>query len=349
MTQDPSYSQVARFTRASRRVAVGVATAALLVVPFTTATVAQDDDPLNVVVTFSVLADIVENVGDDHIDLVTIVGAGGDAHTLDPNPEQVASIADADLIFEIGLGFEPWLDDMYEASGSTAERVFVTDADGMDLIPAGEDDDHEGEAEATPGDEAEPVDEHEGEAASEEEHGEYDPHVWHDVTNTMQMVEVIRDALTTADPTNAETYDANAESYLAELQELDDFIFEQVEMLPEERRKLVTSHDTFGYFAQRYDFEILGTAISSISTDVGDPSAQAIAQLVAEIEESGVPAIFAENVSNPSLMESIAAEASVELAPTLYTDALGEPGSEGDTYIGMMRYNVVTIVTALEE
>ena len=122
---------------------------------------------------------------------------------------------------------------------------------------------------------------------------------------------------------------------------------EQVATLPEERRKLVTSHDTFGYFADAYGFEVLGTGFGSISTEAGDPSARDIAALVGEIEAAGVPAIFAENVANPDLMASIAAEAGVTLAPTLYTDALGPAGSPGETYEGMMRSNVTTIVDAL--
>jgi ABC-type Zn uptake system ZnuABC Zn-binding protein ZnuA len=117
--------------------------------------------------------------------------------------------------------------------------------------------------------------------------------------------------------------------------------------LPQARRKLVTSHDTFGYFAKRYGYEILGTALGSISTEAADPSAGAIVVLVEQIKAAGVPAIFAENVQNPGLMDRIAVEAGVKLGPTLYTDALGEPGSDGDTYLKMMRYNITSIVAAL--
>jgi ABC-type Zn uptake system ZnuABC Zn-binding protein ZnuA len=162
----------------------------------------------------------------------------------------------------------------------------------------------------------------------------------------MAIVEVIRDALVAADPDNAALYTANAEAYLAELTELDAFIEAQVAELPVERRKLVTTHDTFGYFAARYGFEIVGTALGA-STEAADPSAGAIAELVEAIRAAGVPAIFAENVSNMRLMETIAREAGVTLAPDLYTDALGAPGSPGATYLEMMRYNVTTIVQAL--
>jgi ABC-type Zn uptake system ZnuABC Zn-binding protein ZnuA len=340
------------------RVTVLVTVAALLAVPLssTPRASAQDGEPLKVVATFSILADWVQNVGGDRIEVVTIVPAGGDAHTFDPNPDQVSQIADADVIFEIGAGFETWLDDMYAASGSEARRVVVTD--GLDLIGATEEGhDHEDEAahasqgagEASPAAEEEREHQHtEGSPAAEDEHehGEFDPHVWHDVRNAIAIVEVIRAELGMADSANASTFDANAEAYTAELTELDAFIREEVAGLPEERRKLVTSHDTFAYFARAYGFEVVGTALA-LTTESGDPPAGEIAALVERIESAGVPAIFAENVSNPDLMQAIADEAGVTLAPPLYTDALGEPGSEGETYIGMIRYNTTTIVTAL--
>ena len=291
----------------------------------------QDGEPLRVVATFSILGDWVTQVGGDRIEVATIVPAGGDAHTFDPNPDQVTSIADADLIFEIGIGFETWLDDMYAASGSEAQRIVVSE--GLDLIAADE---------ASPVAEAEPEGEEEDHA-----HGEVDPHIWHDVNNAVASVETIRAALGSADGANAATYDANAGAYAAELTELDAFIRAEAGKLPEDRRKLVTSHDTFGYFARAYGFEIVGTALNSLTTESNDPPASEIAALVEEIDDSGVPAIFAENVSNTDLMQTIADEAGVTLAPSLYTDALGEPGSDGETYIAMMHSNSSTIVTAL--
>ena len=270
---------------------------------------------LRVVATHSILGDLVQNVGGNQIELRTLVGPGADAHEFEPSPADGVALAEAVLIFENGLEFETWLDDLYAASGSKATRVVVTEG-------------------------IEPL------AAAEDDHSALDPHVWHDVTNVMRMVERIRDSLVQADPARADTYTANAVAYLAQLRELDAWIVDQVDTLPVNRRKLVTSHDTFGYFAQRYGFEILGTVLG-VSTEVADPSAGDIAELVEDIKAAGVPAIFAENVSNPKLMEQIANEAGVQLAPALYTDALGEPGSAGDTYLKMIRYNVTTIVTAL--
>ena len=298
------------------------------------------DAPLGVAVSFSILADLVANVGGDAVTVSVLVPAGSDAHTFEPSPDDIAMIEAAEVLFENGLGFEPWLDDLYDASGSVAERVVVTD--GLDLIETGDanEDDHAAEDDHDDG---------EGSGEDEGDHadGEHDPHVWHDVANAIAITGTIRDALTRVDPANAATYAANADIALASLADLDAFVVSQVAGLAEDRRRLVTSHDTFGYFARRYGFEVIGTALDSMSTESGDPPAQQIVGLVDAIQAAGVPAIFAENVSNPDLMESIAAEAGVELAPTLYTDALGEPGGDADTYDEIIRANVTTIVTAL--
>jgi zinc/manganese transport system substrate-binding protein len=275
---------------------------------------------LKVVVTFSILGDLVQNVGGDRVELHTLVASGMDTHTFDPRPLDGAALADAAVVFENGLGFEPWFDKLFRASGSGALRVIVTDGILPRTMAAGE----------------------HGDAG-----GGVDPHAWHDVTNAMHMVERIRDGLAQADPANATTYQANAESYLGQLKELDGWIQAQVATLAPERRKLVTTHDTFGYYAARYGFEVVGTALGSLSTEVADPSAGEIAALVQAIRSAGVPAVFAENVANPRLMQQIAAEAGVTLGPALYTDALGQTGTEGDTYIRMERYNTGAIVSAL--
>lgn len=285
----------------------------------------QPTDQLNVVVTYSILGDIVRNVGGDAINLQVLVGPNGDAHAFEPSPADSVSVADAALIIENGLGFETWLDDLYEASGSQATRIMATE--GLEPRPLTGD----------------------GHTDGDHDHGEFDPHVWHSVANVIQMTKVVREALIQADPTQAALYQANAEAYLSQLQDLDTWIFAEVKKLPDDQRQLVTAHDTFGYFAERYGFEIVGTALGAVSTEGADPSAAEVAALVEDIRSAGVPAIFAENVHNASLMQQIAAEAGVTLAPALYTDALGELGSEGDTYIQMMRYNVTVIVAALSQ
>jgi len=179
------------------------------------------------------------------------------------------------------------------------------------------------------------------------EHGEFDPHIWHDPNNGIVMVENIRAALSEADSANADVYATNAEAYIAELTALDTYIREQVATIPEANRILVTSHDTFGYFADEYGFEVLNV-LGSLSTEAADPSAGELAELIGEIQASGVPAIFTENITNPALVEQVASEAGVIVAPTLYTDALGQPGTAGETYLSMLRYNIDTITEALQ-
>ena len=289
--------------------------------------------PLQVVASFSILGDLVEHVGGDAVEVTTLIGPGVDAHTYDPAPADLVVLAEADVIFENGLGFEPWLDGFYESTQPPGARIVVTE--GITPRQAGEDHAEE-EGEENP------------EEEDAHEPGQFDPHVWHDVANVIVMVGNIRDALAAADPARAEQYEANAAAYVAELEGLDAAIREQVATLPEERRTLVTSHDNLGYFADAYGFTVLGNVFGSVSTEAGDPSARDIAALVEAIAATGVPAIFAENVANPDLMASIAAEAGVALAPALYTDALGPAGSPGETYVGMMQSNVATIVGALQ-
>ncbi len=313
--------------------ALGLGLVALL--PATAPLAAQtpaSGEPVQIVASFSILGDLVRNVGGDAVQITTLIGPGVDAHTYDPAPADLVLLSEADVVFENGLGFEPWLDGFYASAQPSGARVVVTE--GITPREAG------GEPEA--GDEDEVREEG-------HEHGQFDPHVWHDVAHVIVMIGNIRDALVAADPANAALYEANAAAYIAQLEALDASIRERVATLPEERRKLVTSHDTFGYFADAYGFEVLGTALGSLSTEAGDPSARAVALLIEEIESAGAPAIFAENVANPDLMASIAAEAGVELAPPLYSDALGPEGSPGETYEGMMQSNVATIVAALGE
>ena len=314
-------------TRLTRRTTLGALLAALAL-PAGVRAQTPAAAPQNVVATFSVLGDLTQAVGGDTIQLTTLIGPGVDAHTYDPSPADLAMLEQADVIVENGLGFEPWLDNFLDSTNFQGERIIASDG----ISPRHADADDHAEEDA-----------HE----ADHDHGGDDPHVWHSVSNAITMVENIRDGLQGADPGRAAAYDASAAAKIADLQELDAWVREQVATLPEERRKLVTSHDTFGYFADAYGFQIVGTALGSLSTEAGDPSARQIAQLIAQIQEAGVPAIFAENVANPDLMESIAAEASVTVAPPLYSDALGAPGTPGDSYDGMMRSNVDTIVQAL--
>ena len=328
----------------------------------------DDDGPLRAVVTFSILGDLVENVSGDEVELTTMVGPGGDTHTFEASLSDIQALAQADLVFENGLEFEGWLDELYESSGSDAQRVVVSE--GVEPIEAGghghdggqhEEQDHAEETHeehehGSGGDEGggvqeEHVDDHDDERGEEgHDHGEYDPHVWQDPNNAVVMVEAVRDALIEADPGNEDAYRQNAEEYISQLEELDAEVRDQVESIPEENRKLVTGHQVFSYFADEYGFEVPGTAISSVTTETADPSAGEIAELSDGIRRENVPAIFPEMfTTDEQVMERLAAEAGVELAPPLFTGSLAEEGEEGNTYLGMMRHNAETIAGALGE
>lgn len=281
-----------------------------------------------VIATFSILGDIVAQVGGDTISLHTLVGPQGDVHTFEPTPADSVSLHKAMLIFEIGLGFETWLDKLFTSARSKARRVVVTQ--GLKSLAI--------QTTAYPA------------AAHPHKHGhdEVDPHVWFDVQNVLYIVEKVRDALGQYDPSNAAIYRDKAVQYSTTLQELDAWMRAQVQTIPATRRKLVTSHDNLGYFARRYGFDVVGAAINAPSTDVTEVAARHVAALVKKVKALGVPAIFAETMHNPKLVQRLATEAGVRLAPPLYTDALGPAGSLSSTYITMMRYNVTTIVTALK-
>jgi zinc/manganese transport system substrate-binding protein len=309
------------------RIALMVALALMLSQLLATHPAAAQEEPINVVATFSILADLVANVGGDAVEIDTLAGTNADAHTFEPSPEQIVALTDAAVIFENGLGFEPWLDGIVDAAKPDAPRIVVSD--GIELRLA----DAELHEEGDKGD-------------HEHAEGDFDPHVWQSAANAMIMVENIRDALIEADPDRAGVYEANATAYLATLEELDASILEQVAAIPEDQRKLVTSHDTFGYFADRYGFEVIGTPFG-VSTESAEPAASDIAELIEIIEAAGVPAIFTENVQNDSLIEQIANDAGVEVAAPLYTDALGDDDSGASTYVDMMSTNVETIITAL--
>jgi zinc/manganese transport system substrate-binding protein len=283
-------------------------------------------EPLKVVATYSILGDFVQNVVGDLIDLTVLVGPDGDAHEYEPTPQDSVAIADATLVFENGLAFETWLDDLFTASGSAATRVVVSEG----ITPRA-------------------MQELGAHAGEEHAHEEFDPHIWHNPQNVMVMVDNIAAALAATDPANESSYLANATTYKAELEQLDSYMQAEVEKLPAENRKLVTSHDALGYFADRFGFEVIGAVIPSVSTESSDANAGELAELVDTIKASSVPAIFVENITNTELVKQVASSAGVMVAPALYTDALGEEGSEGASYLEMMRYNVDMIVTALTQ
>ena len=273
--------------------------------------------------TISVLQDLVEQVGGDQVEAFSIVPVGGSPETFQTSPRDAGRISEARVVFENGLGLDDWVEDLVESAGNEEQRI-VELSEGLELLKGEE---HE--------------EEHAGEAP-EEEHAEGNPHLWLDVGNAQRYVERIRDTLVEVDPDGAEEYEANAEEYLAELEELDGYIKEKAEDIPEERRKLVTFHDALPYFAEAYGFELVGVVLENPEAE---PGSREVAEVVRTIEEEEVPVVFTEPQFNTGLADTIAQEAGVEVRE-LYTDTLVEDEA-GSTYDAMMRTNIDRISEAL--
>ncbi len=266
-------------------------------------------DKLPVVASFSIIGDLVRQVGGDRVSLTTIVGPEGDAHVYQPSPADGRKIAQARLIFVNGLDFEGWLQRLIDA----------TKTHGL-IVPLGN-----------------------GVKPRSNEEG-LDPHAWQDVSNVRVYVEEIRDALAGVDPAGAETYEDNARAYIDRLKALDEEIVKTLSAIPPERRRVVSTHDAFGYFSARYGVTFL--APQGVSTET-EASAKDIARIIDDVKDHRAPAVFLENVSDPRLAKRIAAETGARLGGTLYSDALSGARGDGATYIDMMRHNVKELAKAL--
>lgn len=304
-------------------------------------TTAPAPDATRAVVTFSILDDVVRNVGGQCVTTTTLVGRDGDAHVFEPTPKDAAALEGADMVISNGLGFEPWLADLYASSGSKGTKVVAMA--GVNPIEGEDDHGHGGEDDHGHGGEGD----HGGEekAAGGDAH-EVDPHAWQDPRNMRKAVANVRDALVKANPECAAEIRANAKRYDAELAALDKEIAQSVSSVPRDERIIITNHDSLGYFGERYGFDV-ETVLGSFTTESADPSAKQIADLAADIRKDGVKAIFVENIGGSTVIDRLAEEADVQVAPPLYTDALGEGGSEGATYLGMMRANTKSITSGL--
>ena len=265
--------------------------------------------PLPVVASFSIIGDFVKQVGGDAVALSTIVGPNGDAHVYEPTPQDGRKLAGARVVFINGLGFEGWIERLIKASGTRARIVTLSD----------------------------------GVASRKDENG-LDPHAWQNVENAIKYVEEIGAALAAADPGRGSTYGAGAEAYRRRLSLLDAEIARTFEKIPRERRRIVSTHDAFGYFAARYGLEFI--APQGVSTE-SEASARDVAKIIDAVKANKVAAVFLENIADPRLTQRIAAETGVKIGGTLYSDALSEPGGPASTYIDMMRHNVGELAKAL--
>nr|WP_092082143.1 metal ABC transporter substrate-binding protein [Bradyrhizobium brasilense] len=297
---------------------VGVAVASTIL----PASAQQDAAKLQVVATFSILGDFARNVGGDRVDVTTLVGTNGDVHVYTPTTADAEAIRNARLVIVNGLGLEGWLPRLVKSSGGNATSVVATRGIVPRKVAAGE-----------------ILSRNRGE-------GSVDPHAWQSVANAEIYVANIRDAMVAADPANAATYRANALAYLAKLERLDRDVREALAPIPVERRKVISTHDAFGYFAAAYDITFV--APEGVSTET-EPSARDIATIIAQIKKEKIPVVFLENISDPRLMRQIASETGAAIGGTLYSDSLTPKDGEAPSYVEMVRHNIRTIATALME
>ena len=266
-------------------------------------------DRLNVVASFSILGDFVRNVGGDRVNVTVLVGPDSDAHVYAPTPSDAKKVADAKLVFVNGLGFEGWLPRLVKSAGGKASVVTATT--GIAPLKFG---------------------------------SEADPHAWQSIANARIYVANIRDALAVVAPADAEGFKSRAATYLADLDALEREVREGIAKIPESRRKVISTHNAFGYFAAAYDVEFIAPV--GVSTE-SEASARDVARIITQIRASKIPAVFLENIADPRLMGRISAETGARVGGTLYSDGLTGEKGDSPTYIAMVRHNIKALTSAL--
>jgi len=304
-----------------------------------TTTGADGDAGATVVVTTNILGDVVENLVPDDVEVVTIMPVGADSHDFQASAQQVAQIGEADALIVNGAGFEEGLLDVIE--GAESDGVPVHEA--METVEAIE---FGGHSDHGHSDEEQPDEEHSDEEHEGHDHDGDDPHFFTDPNQMSLAVAGIADFLSSTEGVDADALSANTEAYQAELEALDADVEDTLSVLDQDQRVMVTNHEVFGYFADAYDFELVGTVIPSGSTLDGT-SAEDLAELAEVIEEENVPAIFADTSSSDELTQTLADEVGDVEVVELYSESLGEEGSDGGTYLDMVRTNAQRIADAL--
>jgi zinc/manganese transport system substrate-binding protein len=288
-----------------------------LLLSFCLAGGAHAADKVKAVASFSILGDMVKQVGGDRVEVTTLVGPDGDAHVFDPTPADAKMLAGADILFVNGLGFEGWMDRLEKSSGFTGKTVVAsTGVKPQTMV--------------------------------EEEGGEpetiTDPHAWQSLANGKLYVANIRDGLIAADPQGKAVYEANAAKYLDEIAKEEALVKQAIATLPPARRRIITSHDAFGYFADAYGLEVI--APEGVSTE-SEASAQDVAKIIRQIRAEHIPAVFIENITDHRLLDQIAAETGAKIGGVLYSDALSGPDGPAPTYLDMFRHNIGALTAAL--
>jgi zinc/manganese transport system substrate-binding protein len=280
----------------------------------TAVTGAQAQDKIKAIASFSIIADLVKQIGGDYVAVTSLVGPNADMHNFQPSPSDSKRIADAQLVVINGLGLEGWADRLIKASGYRGARLVASS--GIKALPGGG------------------------------EHGRYDPHAWQKVANVKVYISNIRAALAEVDPAHKTDYERATTNYLKQLDALETEIKAAFDGIPKPQRRIITSHEAFTYYGDAYNIEFL--APQGI-TETSAPSAKNVAQLIRQIKREKIKAVFVENISSQQLMNRIASETGAIVGGTLYSDALSEPSGSAATYIEMMRHNTRLIATALRQ
>ncbi len=281
------------------------------------------NEPLPVVASFSILADMVKQVGGSHVEVSSLVGPNSDAHVFDPTPADAKRLAAAKLVVVNGLGFEGWLNRLVKSSGYKGPVLIASK--GVKTIPMATSD-------------------HGHSHGHKHSHAASDPHAWQSLLNARQYVENIRVALSAAMPAHSADFQSRATDYLKQIDALEKSTQARIAAVPMERRRVITSHDAFGYFARAY--KVTFYPLQGLST-ASEPSAADVVRIVNEIKKNKVTAIFAENISDPRVLERVAKDTGAKIGGTLYADALSAPGTQADTYLKMFELNVSTIVAGI--
>ena len=268
-------------------------------------------DKLKVVSTFSILGDMIKNIGGENIELTTLVGPNGDAHVYEPKPSDAKALSVANVVFINGLGFEGWINRLVKSSGYKGKIITATK--GVNKLEVG---------------------------------GEMDPHAWQDLSNGRIYINNIKNALIEADPKNATIYLKNFKDYDAKLISMDATTRGLFNKIPTEKRLVVTSHDAFLYFGRSYGIDFRSPV--GVTTE-SEPSAGELAALITEMRKDNIRALFAENISDPRLIKQLAREVNAFIGGTLYSDALSDKGEPASSYVKMFNHNVNELVSVLSK
>jgi zinc/manganese transport system substrate-binding protein len=285
-----------------------------------------DAAQLKVVASFTVLGDLTQQIGGDDVSVTTLVRADGDTHVYQPTPNDAKALKEADVIIINGLGFEGWMSRLIESSGTKAPVITASQGIAKTLTMAEK--------------------EEEGHHDHHHHHGSTDPHAWQSLTNGRVYVKNIAAALQKADPANSKDYAERASKLDAELAALDTWVEKEIASVPAEKRRVITTHDAFGYFADAYQVTFL--APTGFSTD-DEPSAKEMKNLIQQIQSGKTRALFLESMGNPNIIKQLAAETGAVVGPALYTDALSTENGPAATYQKMMQYNVRALVKAMQQ